>query len=113
MRVIAGEMSRMSDHYLCLGAMALELAAMTPFLYLLEARELICDLLDALCGARVTTNYIRIGGVSADLPEASIASPASASIVRWSCSATPTSCSPRTRFFASAWRAPAIWRPRC
>ena len=59
----------MSDHYLCLGAMALELAAMTPFLYLLEARELMCDLLDALCGARVTTNYIRIGGVSADLPE--------------------------------------------
>ena len=68
-RVIAGEISRMSDHYLCLGAMALELAAMTPFLYLLEARELMCDLLDALCGARVTTNYIRIGGVSADLPE--------------------------------------------
>jgi len=68
-RVIAGEISRMSDHYLCLGAMALELAAMTPFLYLLEARELMCDLLDALCGARVTTNYIRIGGVSADLPD--------------------------------------------
>jgi len=68
-RVIAGEISRMSDHYLCLGAMALELAAMTPFLYLLEARELMCDLLDALCGARVTTNYIRIGGVSADLPQ--------------------------------------------
>jgi NADH-quinone oxidoreductase subunit D len=49
--------------------MALELAAMTPFLYLIEARELMCDLLDALCGARVTTNFIRIGGVSADLPE--------------------------------------------
>ena len=48
---------------------ALELAALTPFLYLLEARELMCDLLDALCGARVTTNYVRIGGVSADLPE--------------------------------------------
>jgi NADH-quinone oxidoreductase subunit D len=68
-RVIASEISRMSDHFLCLGAMALELAAMTPFLYLLEARELMCDLLDALCGARVTTNYVRIGGVSADLPE--------------------------------------------
>jgi len=68
-RVIAGEISRMSDHYLCIGAMALEIAAMTPFLYVIEARELMCDLLDALCGARVTTNYIRIGGVLADLPE--------------------------------------------
>jgi len=51
------------------GAACLELAAMTPFLYLLEARDLIWDLLDALCGSRVTTNYIRIGGISADLPE--------------------------------------------
>jgi NADH:ubiquinone oxidoreductase subunit D len=47
--------------------MALELAAVTPFLYLLEARELMCDLLDALRRAR-HHNYIRIGGVSADLP---------------------------------------------
>lgn len=68
-RVIAGEISRMSDHYLCVGAMALELAAMTPFLYALEAREMMMDLLDALCGARVTTNFVRIGGVMADLPE--------------------------------------------
>jgi NADH-quinone oxidoreductase subunit D len=68
-RVIAGEISRMSDHYLCIGATALELAAMTPFLYVLEARELMMDLLDALCGARVTTNFVRIGGVMADLPE--------------------------------------------
>ena len=68
-RVIAGELSRISDHLLCVGATCLGLAAMTPFLYLLEARELVSDLLDALCGSRVTTNYIRIGGVSADLPE--------------------------------------------
>ncbi|MGD0075703.1 MAG: NADH-quinone oxidoreductase subunit D [Candidatus Binataceae bacterium] len=68
-RVISGELSRMADHVLGVGASCLELAAMTPFLYLLEARDLIWDLLDALCGSRVTTNYIRIGGVSADLPE--------------------------------------------
>jgi NADH-quinone oxidoreductase subunit D len=68
-RVISGELSRMADHVLGVGAACLELAAMTPFLYLLEARDLIWDLLDALCGSRVTTNYIRIGGVSADLPE--------------------------------------------
>ncbi len=68
-RVIAGELSRIADHLLCIGAASLELAAFTPFLYLLEGRELIWDLLDALCGSRVTTNYIRIGGVAADLPE--------------------------------------------
>ncbi len=68
-RVIAGELSRMSDHLLCVGAACLELAAMTPFLFLLEARDLVWDQLDALCGARVTTNFIRIGGVSADLPD--------------------------------------------
>jgi NADH-quinone oxidoreductase subunit D len=68
-RVISGELSRIADHLLCIGASCLELAAMTPFLYLLEGRELVWDLLDALCGSRVTTNYIRIGGAAADLPE--------------------------------------------
>lgn len=68
-RVIGGELSRMADHMLALGASAMELAAMTPMLYLIEGRELVLDQIDALCGARVTTNFIRIGGVSADLPE--------------------------------------------
>jgi len=67
-RVIAGELSRMADHFLCLSATALELNAFTPFLYGLQARELIWDLIDALCGARVTSHYVRIGGLSADLP---------------------------------------------
>jgi len=69
LRVIAGELARMADHFLCIGATALELNAFTPFLYLLEARELVWDLVDAICGARVTSNYVRIGGVSSDLPE--------------------------------------------
>jgi NADH-quinone oxidoreductase subunit D len=47
----------------------MELAAFTPMLYMIEARELILDLTDALCGARVTTNFTRIGGVCADMPE--------------------------------------------
>ncbi len=68
-RVIGCELSRMADHMLCVGSSAMELAAFTPFLYLLEARELVLDQIDALCGARVTTNAIRIGGVIADLPE--------------------------------------------
>jgi NADH/F420H2 dehydrogenase subunit C len=69
LRVIAGELARMADHFLCIGATSLELNAFTPFLYGLQARELLWDLIDSLCGARVTSNYIRIGGVSADMPE--------------------------------------------
>jgi NADH-quinone oxidoreductase subunit D len=68
-RVISGEMSRIADHLLAVGASSMELAAFTPMLYLLEGRELIYDMTDAICGARVTTNFIRIGGISADLPE--------------------------------------------
>ena len=68
LRVMAGEIARIADHFLCVGATALELNAFTPFLYALQARELIWDLVDALCGGRVTSNYIRIGGVSADMP---------------------------------------------
>jgi NADH-quinone oxidoreductase subunit D len=68
LRVLASELSRVGDHLTRCGATCLELQAMTPFLYGIEARELIWDLLEALCGARVTSNYVRIGGVRHDLP---------------------------------------------
>ena len=68
LRVLSGEISRVSDHLTRCGAAALELQAMTPFLYGIEARELTYDLMEILCGARVTTNYIRIGGVKHDMP---------------------------------------------
>ncbi len=68
LRVTAGEISRVADHLTRCGAACLELAAMTPFLYGIEARELTWDLLEMLCGARVTSNYIRIGGVKHDMP---------------------------------------------
>jgi NADH-quinone oxidoreductase subunit D len=68
LRVLAGELSRVGDHLTRCGATCLELQAMTPFLYAIEARELIWDLLELLCGARVTSNYVRIGGVKHGLP---------------------------------------------
>jgi NADH-quinone oxidoreductase subunit D len=68
LRVMSGELSRIADHFTRCGAACLELAAMTPFLYCVEARELIWDLLEMLCGARVTPNYVRIGGVKHDMP---------------------------------------------
>ncbi len=67
-RVLASELSRLADHLTRCGAACLELQAMTPFLYGIEARELTWDLLEAMCGARVTSNYVRIGGVKHDLP---------------------------------------------
>ncbi|MFB3117349.1 MAG: NADH-quinone oxidoreductase subunit D [Myxococcota bacterium] len=68
LRVMSGELSRVADHLTRCGAACLELAAMTPFLYGIEARELTWDLLEMLCGARVTSNYVRIGGVKHDMP---------------------------------------------
>ena len=66
-RVLASELSRIGDHLTRLGAACLELGAMTPFLYGIEARELCWDLQEMLCGARVTSNYVRIGGVQRDV----------------------------------------------
>ena len=83
----------MADHMLCVGAAAMELAAFTPMLYLIEARELMLDLIDALCGGRVTTNFVRIGGVSADMPEGfQRLCSTRGSTRRSSWSRTPTSC---------------------
>ena len=66
-RTLASELSRMGDHLTRLGAACLELGAMTPFLYGIEARELCWDLQEMLCGARVTSNYVRIGGIQRDV----------------------------------------------
>src|SRR5262245_7093108 len=67
-RVIVGEMSRISDHLTCVGASAMELGAFTPFLYLIKAREWVWALLEEISGARLTHSYVRIGGVVADMP---------------------------------------------
>jgi NADH-quinone oxidoreductase subunit D len=66
-RVIVGEISRVTDHLTCLGASAMELGAFTPFLYNIKFREWLWELLEELSGARLTHSYVRIGGVSADL----------------------------------------------
>lgn len=68
-RVISGELSRIGDHLTCLAAMAMELGAMTVFLYCIRARDLIYDRLEELTGARVTHAYCRVGGVKDDTPE--------------------------------------------
>jgi NADH-quinone oxidoreductase subunit D len=67
-RVLTSELARMADHFTNVAASALELGAMSAFIYFVEARELIWDLLEKVCGARLTSNYIRIGGLKNDLP---------------------------------------------
>jgi NADH-quinone oxidoreductase subunit D len=67
-RVIVGEVSRITDHLTCLGASAMELGAFTVFLYALKAREWLFELLEETCGARLTSTYLRIGGLAYDLP---------------------------------------------
>ncbi len=69
LRVITSEIHRICDHLTLVGAMGLELGAMTVFLYSIEARDLLWDRLSELCGARLTSNYARIGGVARDMPE--------------------------------------------
>jgi NADH-quinone oxidoreductase subunit D len=66
-RVMMSELSRVSDHLTSLAAMAMECGAFTVFLYMMKAREFLWDTIEFTTGARMTTSYIRIGGVRADL----------------------------------------------
>jgi NADH-quinone oxidoreductase subunit C/D len=67
-RVILSEFSRIMDHLICIGANVVDLGAITPFFVMFRAREVIYDLLDACCGARLTVSYVRIGGLADDVP---------------------------------------------
>jgi NADH-quinone oxidoreductase subunit D len=66
-RVLMSELSRVSDHLTALAAMAMESGAFTVFLYKMKAREFLWDVIEQTTGARMTTSYIRVGGVRADL----------------------------------------------
>lgn len=68
-RTMVSEMSRISSHILWLGTHALDIGAMTVFLYSFREREWILDLFEMLCGARLTTSYGRIGGVRNDVSQ--------------------------------------------
>ena len=67
-RTILAELQRMASHCLWLGTHAMDLGAMTVFLYALRERELILDLFEEYCGARLTYNAMRVGGLPLDIP---------------------------------------------
>lgn len=67
-RTILNELGRIQDHLLCVGAAALDLGAITAFLYGFNEREFIYDLMEDISGSRFNTSYTRVGGVMQDAP---------------------------------------------
>ncbi|WLR44326.1 NADH-quinone oxidoreductase subunit D [Bacillus carboniphilus] len=69
LRVIAMELGRIASHLVWWGTYLLDIGAVSPFLYAFREREMIINLLTELSGARLTFNYMRIGGVKWDAPD--------------------------------------------
>ncbi len=67
-RMILDELSRIMDHFVCIGTNILDLGGMTSFFYFFHEREQIYTLFEKLCGARLTVSLTRIGGMGFDLP---------------------------------------------
>jgi NADH-quinone oxidoreductase subunit D len=67
-RVMACELGRIANHLVAAGCYGLDLGSFTPFMWTFRERELILNLFEELCGARLTYSYITVGGVTADLP---------------------------------------------
>jgi NADH-quinone oxidoreductase subunit D len=68
-RVIFAELNRVASHLVALGTYGLDMGAFTPFLYCFREREMILDLFEAACGARLTYSYLTVGGATQDLPD--------------------------------------------
>lgn len=66
-RVLMDELTRLASHLLWWGAMAMDVGAITPFFHAFRERELITDIMEETCGARLTMNYMVPGGVMADI----------------------------------------------
>lgn len=67
-RVIMAELQRVASHLVAVGTYGLDIGAFTPFLYCFRDRELVLELFEMTCGARLLYNYIWIGGLSHDIP---------------------------------------------
>jgi NADH-quinone oxidoreductase subunit D len=66
-RTLMSELTRIASHELWIGAMAMDLGAFTPFFYAFREREMITDIMEDTCGARLTMNYMVPGGVMYDI----------------------------------------------
>ncbi|MCS6866515.1 MAG: NADH-quinone oxidoreductase subunit D [Gemmataceae bacterium] len=72
-RTILAELARISDHLLCIGAAALDLGALTAFLYAFNTREKVYNIIEATSGQRFHPSYTRVGGLMADISDDVIA----------------------------------------
>jgi NADH-quinone oxidoreductase subunit D len=72
-RVVMGELARISDHLLCVGAAALDLGALTAFMYAFNQRELIYGIFEQVSGQRFHPSYLRVGGLLFDMGDDTIA----------------------------------------
>lgn len=68
-RMIVCELNRIASHLVFIGTFGLDVGANTPFMYCFRDRERILDLFEAICGARLTYSFMRIGGVACDTPD--------------------------------------------
>ncbi|MBI1312193.1 NADH-quinone oxidoreductase subunit D [bacterium] len=68
LRVLIAELNRIASHLVGMGAYGLDLGTFSPFLYAFREREIILDLFEEVCGARLTYSYLTIGGATHDLP---------------------------------------------
>ncbi len=68
LRVICSELSRLSSYFLGMGVFAMDVGAMTVFLYCYEEKEKVHNFYEKICGARFTSSYTRIGGMTRDFP---------------------------------------------
>jgi NADH-quinone oxidoreductase subunit D len=71
-RVIGSELNRIASHLIATGALAMDLGAYTPFIHWLREREKVNDIMERICGARLTFNYFRFGGVARDVDETTV-----------------------------------------
>jgi NADH dehydrogenase (ubiquinone) Fe-S protein 2 len=67
-RVLFGEITRILNHLLAIGCHAMDVGAMTPFLWAFEEREKLMEFYERVSGSRMHTAYVRPGGVNLDLP---------------------------------------------
>ncbi|MEP0861209.1 MAG: NADH dehydrogenase (quinone) subunit D [Ignavibacterium sp.] len=72
-RMMVAELARITSHLVAVGAFAMDVGALTVFLWTLREREKVLDIWDILCGARFTNSYTRIGGVANDAPPEALA----------------------------------------
>jgi len=80
LRVIIAEMGRIASHLVGMGAYGLDLGTFSPFLYAFREREIVLDLFEEACGARLTYSYLTIGGATHDLPNEIVIPPGLASL---------------------------------